>query len=66
MSQLIVPEVNYAKLAGDVKSQIVNLTAMLLDIPRDHPSYLKLATARGALEEGYAALRATVVPERMR
>lgn len=62
MSRESGPEINFAKLAGDVKSQIVNLTAMLLDIPPEHEAYKGLASARTALEQSYAKLRASIVP----
>lgn len=63
MGQEIVPTINYAKLAGDVKSQVVNLTAMLLDIPPEHGAHAPLTAARTSLEQAYAKLRESVVPQ---
>lgn len=60
MSQEISTTVNYAKLAGDVKSQVVNLSAMLLDVPPEHAAHASLAEARKALEAAYGKLKASI------
>lgn len=57
-----VPPVDFAKFAGEIKSQIVHLTAMLLDIPTEHAARQPLEAARTALEASYAKLRESIIP----
>lgn len=60
------PALDYSKAAGDVKNQIVHLTALLLDVPEDHEARASLVAARTALEQAYAKLRTSIVPDRRR
>jgi hypothetical protein len=63
--EMAAPEVDYSKAAGDIKSQIVHLTALLLDIPEEHAARANLADARSDLEKAYQKLREAIVPTPM-